>query len=197
MSDYEIPKEILNETANLISERPGGLTDEELRVITETSKMPKYPVMVDGDIKTKLEKDGDSIFAKLYVTPTDMKGLYDYIPDVKSMTAGTTDEQIRGRNQALNLLLNPSVDVKLQQEGVSVNIKDLLTQILEDNGVKNASKLFQEGQQSGQQSLQQLDGRRTADIIRGGSNNATQGNESMALPPELSTENTQLPQALW
>lgn len=196
MSDYEIPKEILNETAQLITERPGGLTDEELKVITETSKMPKYPVMVEGDIKTKLERDGESLFAKLYVTPSDMKGLYDYIPDVKSMTVGTSDEQIRGRNQALNLLLNPSVDVKLQQEGISVNIKDLLTQILEDNGVKNASKLFQEGQQNGQQPIQQLDGRRTANIVGSGGNNATQGNESMALPPELSTENTQLPQAL-
>lgn len=187
MSDYEIPQEILNDTANLIQERDGGLTDEELEVITETAKMPRNPVVINGEVKPKLERDGDSLFAKLYVTESDMKGLYDYIPDVKSMTVGTTDEQIRGRNQALNLLLNPSVDVKLQSEGVGVNIKDLLIQILEDNGVKNASKLFQEGKQGilNGQPQQQIDGRRTASAIPGTSPIGTQGNESMVLPPEL------------
>jgi hypothetical protein len=192
MSDYEIPQEILNETANLIQEREGGLTDEEIEVITETAKMPKNPVVIGGEIKPKLERDGDSLFAKLYVTASDMKGLYDYIPDVKSMAVGTTDEQIRGRNQALNLLLNPSVDVKLQAEGVGVNIKDLLIQILEDNGVKNASKLFQEGKQ-GTLNAQpgQIDGRRTANIIPGTSALGTQGNESMGVSPELFGTNPQ------
>jgi len=63
---------------------------------------------------------------------------------------------------------------------------------LEDNGVKNASKLFQEGKQ-GTLNAQpgQIDGRRTANIIPGTSALGTQGNESMGVSPELFGTNPQ------
>jgi len=73
-----------------------------------------------------------------------MRGLFDYIPDVKSMAIGVSDEAIRGRNQALTLLLNPSIEQKLKAEGQSVKISELIKQILSDNLVKNADKLFEE-----------------------------------------------------
>ena len=147
LSDEGIPMEVLNETANLIEETGGQLTPEELNVISETSKTPKYPVMVGGEVKPKLEKETTGRFANLYVTEEDMRGLFDYIPDVKSMAIGVSEESIRGRNQALTLLLNPVIEQKLQAEGQSVRIVELVKQILSDNGVKNADKLFEEKEQ--------------------------------------------------
>ena len=140
----EMPDEVMFDAEEMINERGGDVTMEELETISEVSKTPKYPVMVGGEVKKKLETDEFGKFAKLFVTSDDMRGFYDYIPDVKSMAVGVNDESIRGRNQALSLLLNPGIDAKLQSENVNVKISELLKEILADNGVKNPEKFFEE-----------------------------------------------------
>jgi hypothetical protein len=63
------------------------------------------------------------------------------------MQIGVSEEAINGRNQALYILLSPGVQQQLQMEGSSVNVKDLLISVLEDNGIRNARKLFKDGPQ--------------------------------------------------
>lgn len=148
LGQMEIPDEIMTQTADLIEQSPRGLDETELEVIKEVSQMPKYPVQDEnGNIRPKLDKSkGDSI-AQLFMEEDDLQGFFDYIPDVKSMQIGVSEEAINGRNQALYILLSPGVQQQLQMEGSSVNVKDLLISVLEDNGIRNARKLFKDGPQ--------------------------------------------------
>ncbi len=154
LAQTEIPDEVVTQTADLIEQTPGGLADEELEVIKNVSEVPKYPVVdANGEVKPKLNVSEDGLIAQLFVERDDLYGIYDYVPDVKSMQIGVSEEAINGRNQALYILLSPGVQQQLQMEGVKINVKDLLISVLEDNGVKNARKLFEEST-NGQQPLQ-------------------------------------------
>jgi len=127
------------------------LAPEEIEVISNVSRVPTNPVTDEqGNIVPKLDMSEDGSIARLFVEKDDLVGSFDYIPDVKSMQIGVSEEAINGRNQALYILLSPGVQQQLQMEGATINVKDLLISVLEDNGVKNASKLFQSGQVNGQ-----------------------------------------------
>ena len=147
LGQMEIPEEVINQTADLIEQTPRGLDETELQVIKDVSETPKYPVMDEnGRVRPKLDKAKGDTIAQLFMEPEDVIGTFDYIPDVKSMQIGVSEEAINGRNQALYILLSPGVQQQLQMEGSSVNVKDLLISVLEDNGIKNARKLFKDGQ---------------------------------------------------
>ena len=148
LGQMEIPDEIMTQTADLIEQSPRGLDETELEVIKEVSQMPKYPVQDEnGNIRPKLDKSKSDSIAQLFMEEDDLQGFFDYIPDVKSMQIGVSEEAINGRNQALYILLSPGVQQQLQMEGSSVNVKDLLISVLEDNGIRNARKLFKDGPQ--------------------------------------------------
>ena len=196
LANESVPSEVINQTADLIEESNGQLTPEEIQVITETSKVPQYPVTVNGTIRPKLEKDNMGNFANLYITEDDMHGLFDYIPDVKSMAVGVSDEAIRGRNQALTLLLNPAIEGKLTQAGESVNIVELVKQILYDNGVKNPDKLFEQKEKINEQSqigLPNISG--AGNVPPMSSPIGLEANSGMANAPELSNQPSQVPQS--
>ena len=145
LAQTEMPDEVVRQTADLIEQTPGGLADEELEVIKSVSETPKFPVVNEqGEVKPKLDVAEDGLIAQLFVEREDLQGIFDYILDVKSMQIGVSEEAINGRNQALYILLSPGVQQQLQQEGVKINVKDLLINVLEDNGVKNARKLFED-----------------------------------------------------
>ena len=146
LAQTEIPSEVVNQTADLIEQTPGGLAPEELEVIKNVSSVPLNPVTDEmGNVVPKLDMSEDGSLARLFIEKEDLHGSYDYIPDVKSMQIGVSEEAINGRNQALYILLSPGVQQQLQMEGATINVKDLLISVLEDNGVKNAAKLFNEG----------------------------------------------------
>ena len=146
LSQTEIPDEVVTQTADLIDQTPGGLAPEELQVIKDVSSVPTNPVTdEDGNVVPKLDMSEDGSLARLFIEKEDLYGSYDYIPDVKSMAIGVSEEAINGRNQALYILLSPGVQQQLQMEGATINVKDLLVNVLEDNGVKNAAKLFNQG----------------------------------------------------
>jgi hypothetical protein len=190
LAQESIPTEVMNATADLIDESGGEVTQEELQVIGDTSKMPKYPVMVNGQIKPKLEKDNMGAFANLYITEDDLKGLFDYIPDVKSMAVGVSDEAIRGRNNALTLLLNPAIEAKINASGQKVDIVELVKQILYDNGVKNVDRLFEEKQNEPQIGLPNNLG--AGNVPTSPSPIGLEANSGMANAPELSGQPTQV-----
>lgn len=192
LANESIPADVMNETAKLIDDAKGDLTPEEIEVIVNTSKTPTYPVEVGGTIRPKLEKDSMGNYANLYVTEDDMHGLFDYIPDVKSMAVGVSDEQIRGRNAALTLLLNPAIESKLANAGQDVNIVELVKQILYDNGVKNADKLFEDKAKQNEPQVG-LPNTAGAGIVPASTSPiGLEANTGMANAPELSNQPSQV-----
>jgi hypothetical protein len=144
----EVPDEITNQIADMVQQNPDMMDGGMIQNIIEQTAIPAYPVNMkpsgrNGEIVPKMEMDKYGEFAVLRVTKDDMVGNYDYIPDVKSMAVGMTEQLMSGRNQLLNLLLSPNVNAQLQTEGNKIKVKDLIIAIAEDNGVKNAGKFFE------------------------------------------------------
>jgi hypothetical protein len=127
-----------------------------LQQLTQASEVPMYPVIENPneknvnkqEIKPKLRPSplGDS--AELSLVPDDLSGMYDYIPDVKSMSMGAYQEQLQSLNQTFEMLTNPQVLTMLQSEGVTPNVKDLIGSILEANGLRDTERYFKEAQAS-------------------------------------------------
>ena len=142
----------LSDIYNMVNSSNGEIDPVEIEMMMKEIEIPKYPVVMNPDekdpakydIKPKLAIDEQGEFATLIIEKDDFDGVYDYIPSVKSMNIGVSDTEQYGRNQALQMLLNPAIAQQLQVEGSKVKIKELLTQVLEDNGVKNAERLFED-----------------------------------------------------
>jgi len=148
LDDMEVPDEVTTQMRDMISQDPNMADPDMIQTMIEQTAIPAFPVNMKPSSKTgefapKMEMDKYGEFAVLRVTPDDMEGNYDYIPDVKSMAIGTNDQLINGRNQLLTILLNPNVTAQLQGEGDRIKVKDLIIAIAEDNGVRNAGKFFE------------------------------------------------------
>lgn len=140
LADIEVDNEDINEVADVIEENPEGVSDESIEEVVQGITAPKFPT-ADGRPKLDVSENGEE--AKLTIINDDIQGLFDYIPDVKSMAIGAGQQQQQGRQKAFEMLLNPVVSQNLQAEGQKLNTKDLIVMILEDNGVKDAERLFE------------------------------------------------------
>jgi hypothetical protein len=148
---------------------------------------PEFPVNMGGDIKPKLEVDEMGEGANLYITPEDMVGVYDYIPNVEPMRVGASDEEKKNRMDALTLVLNPSVQKMLQEQGKQVNIEELLLDVFDSSGLKGADKYFedvQQGEQVGDQANQGGVGANST----GGASVAAQATGGMENPGGMATQ---------
>lgn len=152
LNDMEVPNESITALKDQIMASGGQVSDAEMEMITKETSVPRFPVIMNPneknpanyDIRPKLEMDEYGGFGTIHMTEDDMEGLYDYIPSIKSMSASENDLQIKGRNQALNLLLSPAIQQQLQAQGKTLNIADLLIEVLEDVGVKNAERIIEQ-----------------------------------------------------
>ena len=155
----DIPDEAMTEIQQMIESNPNSISDEMLNQVVNDVSIPTNPVVTNPnenpanfDIKQKLtiNKTGES--ADLYLTQEDFEGKYDYIPDVKSMSAGASMLMQRAREKAMEFVLNPNVSAMLQTASERLKIKELVVAILEDAGYKDAESLFEKSQpiQSGQ-----------------------------------------------
>ena len=175
MDQEEIPSGVTQQLASVIEQDPNALDPDMIQAIAHNTAVPRFPVNTNpgGKIPSfipKLEMDKYGDYAVLAVNKDDLQGTYDYIPDVKSMSIGMTEQAIAGRNQALQILLNPNVNMQLQQEGDKIKMKELIVAILEDNGLRNANKYFEPVQQP-QQPAQQLGGGIPNNLPTGGTPN--------------------------
>lgn len=148
LDDMEVPDEVTNQLADMIQANPNMIDPSMIQTIVEQTSIPAVPVNTTpnkrvGEFVPKLEMDKYGEFAVLRVEPNDIEGNYDYIPDVKSMAVGTSDQLAAGRNQLLQTLLSPAVNAQLQSEGDKIKLKELIISIAEDNGVRNAGKFFE------------------------------------------------------
>lgn len=150
MEGKDLPPEAEDELAQYVQTNP-NVSDGELQTLVEELSIPGQPVIMNPnernpenfEIKGKFELDDNGESGELIMTPEDMEGVYDYIPDVKSMAIGASDEQSRGLRTAVETMLNPAVQQMLMQEGSSVKIRELLIDMLEDAGTKDAESLFE------------------------------------------------------
>lgn len=161
LADMEIPNQAVREMGGMIEEMGGNVSDTEINVMRDATQVPRYPVITNPnelnpenyDVKPKLSMDDSGGLAELLITPEDMGGTYDYIADVKSMALSAGQEQVQSRNKALEMMLNPQVQAMLQMEGVKPKIKELLISVLEDAGMQNATKMFEDVPQQMQQPM--------------------------------------------
>lgn len=151
LDQSEIPPYAMRDIANTVMTNPQGVTNDNLQQITQDVSMPTNPVVLNPneepenfDIKNKLDVSENGKEADLYITQDDFEGEYDYIPDVRAMAAGAGIMQQQARQKAYDLILNnPQVTQQLQMQGQQINIKELLVNLLEDSGEKDAESLFQ------------------------------------------------------
>jgi hypothetical protein len=148
LDDMEVPDEVTNQLADMIQQNPNMIDQSMIQSIVEQTAIPSVPVNTTpnkrtGEFVPKLEMDKYGEFASLRVEKDDITGNYDYIPDVKSMAVGTSEQLSMGRNMLLQTLVSPNVNAQLQSEGDKIKLKELIIAIAEDNGVRNAGKFFE------------------------------------------------------
>lgn len=150
MDEMELSQEAIMEIQQIIEASEGDIDDALLAEMTEAGKVPKYPVVENPYVKdpTKyrikpklnISKKGD--YGELSVVPEDIDGVYDYIPDVKSMSVGSDMEHTMGMQRLFDTIMNPAVTQMLAQEGVKINIQDLLINLFNQYGTKDSEQYF-------------------------------------------------------
>jgi len=105
---------------------------------------PIYPVRQGNELVPKFQLDETGEMGELIVEPKDLAGLVDYIPDVESMSIQKSS-QSKIKFFALQLLLqNPTTVQMLAQEGMKPRVHDLIVEMLEDSGFRDARRFFEE-----------------------------------------------------
>lgn len=151
LADEGLDTQSTQTIADAIMQLNGEVSDLQLQEMTNAGTTPRFPVVENPEeknpeeliIKPKMAIDDTGKEAELILTPDDLNGLIDYIPDVKSMAAGADSELRKARRDATDLLLNnQNVLQLLAQDGVRPNAKEILSETFEDAGTRDASRFF-------------------------------------------------------
>jgi len=184
LDGMEVPDEAMQEIEAAITESPESVSPDMIGEVMRDTAVPTNPVFPGNDpdqMKSKLDVKDMGEEADLYVDRDDMVGVYDYIPDIRSMTVGAGIQATQGRQKAYELIIaNPNVLGLLSQQGETLKIKELLINILTDAGEKDAEGLFQT------QQLQQpgLGVDPTGQALGGPTGAPGMGGAGQALPPQ-------------
>lgn len=150
MDQTELPDENATMLGDIIEQTP-DLTDDEIMQMIEVASVPKYPVITNPkekdptklEVKPKLRISEVADTAELSVTPKDLDGVFDYIPDVRSMSLGAAEEMQQMNERAIQLIIsNPTGLQLLQEEGYRPNVKELYESALGGLGHKDSSRFF-------------------------------------------------------
>jgi len=81
----------------------------------------------------------------LIIEPGDLMGNYDYVPDIESMSAPTSQDLEQKLMSLLMAMVNPAIAQGLAQEGIKPKYKELLVKAMEaTNIVKDADAFFED-----------------------------------------------------
>jgi hypothetical protein len=150
LADLDVPAENARLVADIIQQKP-DMSDAELLELYDTAAVPSHPVALNPSekdpekikVKPKMTIGKMEDEAELSITPSDLEGLYDYIPDVKSMALGAGEELAEARQRAIELFTsNPVVLQLMAEEGFKPSVKELMRSTLEDMGLKDAERFF-------------------------------------------------------
>ena len=151
LDEQELTVPAMKAIADIIHQQDGNVSDSDLQTLVDAGKTPKFPVFSNPNEKNPKKKQfkakmsiGDmGNEAELTIVPEDLEGTYDYIPDVKSMAAGSSDQLQKARTDAINrLTTNPIVLQQLAAQGITPDIKELLVSDLENAGLTDAERYF-------------------------------------------------------
>lgn len=150
LDSTNIDNAALLEAGKAISENPEAVNNKHLQDLTDGIAIPENPVVTNPnetdpakyEVKPKLLVKNTNE-ADLHVTPDDFDGVYDYIPDVRSMATGAGVMQQQARDKALEFATNPVVQQQLQTAGYMLKMKDILENTFEDAGYRDAESFFQ------------------------------------------------------
>jgi hypothetical protein len=84
----------------------------------------------------------------MILTPEDLSGHYDYIPDIESMKIPDETRMIEQKRQLLEIAATPVIQQLLAGEKQRVKIKELLEDLFEQMGTKDADKYFERLEES-------------------------------------------------
>jgi hypothetical protein len=140
--------------------------------------MPMFPVETAEGIVPKLQIDQTGEEGDLIIEPDDMNGLYDYIPDIESMALPNDAQIAAQKRQLLELATNPSVQQILQSEGTKIKYKELLIDLFEQLGVRDAEKYFEKARQP--KPIGQAQQARAGSVQPGMPNSGNEPNQGMA-----------------
>ena len=182
-----------------IKELEGGQNLEVLENAPNAEALvkPKFPVNIGTEKKpkevTKLKLDDSLDGGELYAQPEDVKGNFDFIVDVQSMTLEASEERKQTQQVAMQMLVgNPNVAMMLAQEGIKPKFKELFVTWLEDLGFSDADRFFEKmpsGQGQPAQGMPQTAGAQTVPMpniptpeANGQANLANQPNADLGEP---------------
>lgn len=160
MDEMVLDQEATRMIGDTVMQMDGDLSDLQLQELANAGSVPRYPVIENPEetdpekilVKPKMKIDDTGTEAEISLVPDDLNGTFDYIPDIKSMTAGADAEFQKSRRDAVELMLNNNNVLQLlQQQGVQPNVKEILTEMFEDAGSRDAERFFSEtgGQPNG------------------------------------------------
>ncbi len=146
-----VPDEAQRTIADVMIQNP-DTTASQLAQMYESAKMPRNPVVLNPQEKNpalyemvpkmSVGKSGEE--ADLYIEKGDIEGMYDFIPDIQSLSITESEEKQIARNKAIQLLTtNGQVLQLLQEEGFRPKVKDLFVSQLEDIGLNDADRFFE------------------------------------------------------
>ena len=148
--EMEMDPEVMRMLGDIVSQNP-DMSDAEIDVLYESALIPKSPVVLNPNEKDpekmefipkmKVSKLGDS--ADLAVVPEDLEGTYSYIPDVKAMGLGASEELAQSMMMSLDLLSSNEVVLQsIAEDGYRPDFKRLTVSTLEGAGLKDADTYF-------------------------------------------------------
>lgn len=120
-------------------------SEEGVDIDPRDLQVPIFGIEDRGDTLPKFNVEEGGEMGMLIITPEDLAGTYDYIPDTESMQIPNDEQLNEERQQAMALALNPAMTQALGQEGFSIKTKELFEDILENAGLKDAEKYFEKG----------------------------------------------------
>lgn len=107
--------------------------------------VPQYPIEVEGAMMPKFNVEEGGEMGQLIITPDDLAGNYDFIPDIESMMIPDSNQMIMAKKEALEVSLNPATQQALLMEGYKIKVKEMFEDYLEQVGMKDADKYFEKG----------------------------------------------------
>jgi hypothetical protein len=144
LDQMELTDEAMSEIAGVITNQGGNISQQDIDQLIEAGKTPRFPVEEKEGYSRKMVVNDIGDGAEITLVPEDLDGYFDYVPDTQSMALGSGEQQLAGKQKALELLMNPGTQGMLQQAGVTIKMKDLLVDYLEDIGANDAEKFFDE-----------------------------------------------------
>lgn len=146
LAEMEIPEDAMQTIADTIQANPEGVSPQMLDQIARDVQVPSNAVITNTkplEFKPKLDL-GERGGAALYLEQDDLDGLYDYIPDVKSMAAGAGEQMQQARRLAYEASNNPQAIAALQAQGKRLKMDEILVNMWEDAGYKDAESLIED-----------------------------------------------------